>query len=306
MFGIIFLLTGTLLLIESPLAGACLLAASGLLLPPIREFVHSLTKQNIPTRFRAVSITILLIGNVIFSAQNQSDEFRKIVEQEAKEETERIALSRQEKIDFFKTNREKVIEFVKTAIENKDYDAAIKKANEYSATLDYELDNLHSKAKAAIEDIKREVDVQKPHNATGPYSINPENDKVEQQLIAEGKKLHIQILEKNEIHPFYSKPSIWGGLTGAPLSIICIPDFEWEKLENRKKNALAAYATSLVPTVKKTPFAYMNISSDAPIAPAIKENVSLMTNKHWGIMVGDIKGIDILSDELILKGTAAN
>jgi predicted membrane metal-binding protein len=44
-FGVFFLLTGLLSIIESPLGGVCLIIMAALLLPPIRNFVYSKTKN---------------------------------------------------------------------------------------------------------------------------------------------------------------------------------------------------------------------------------------------------------------------
>ena len=98
----------------------------------------------------------------------------------------------------------------------------------------------------------------------------------------EGKKIHLRILNKyKKIDTFYKSPTIWGALTGAPLSIISIPMREWEILSEKERDCLSMYAASTVKIVKANPLKYSSTPQDAPFDPIIRKNVANMNQNRY-------------------------
>ena len=125
------------------------------------------------------------------------------------------------------------------------------------------------------------------------------------QKIKEGQDLHLKILARHKsIDKFYREPFIHGSATSNPLCCIAVPLKDWESLPDEKKQALAAYAASLIKEVKANPFRYTGISPNAPAAKYIRSNVEKMTDNSWGIMAGNITpdGRDITSDKIVRSG----
>ena len=118
-FGVIFLLTGVLSLVESPLAGLSLITAAALLLPPVRNFVYSKTNKELPVKARAISIFILFMAFGFFVGQAQDRKQQQLAAQQAQENAEKAAQLRQENIDYFNANRERIMSALKTALSEK-------------------------------------------------------------------------------------------------------------------------------------------------------------------------------------------
>lgn len=153
-FGVLFLLAGALSLIESPLAGLCLIAAAALLLPPVRNFVYSKTNQEFPVKARAVSVLVLFMAFGFFAGQAQERREQELAAQKAEERDEKAAQLRQERIDHFKANRDQIIASVEKAITDEDYQAAIAQSNKYLVADNKKLEKLNTQAKnerAAIQ-----------------------------------------------------------------------------------------------------------------------------------------------------------
>lgn len=70
-FGALFLLTGLISIVESPLGGLALILISLLLLPPVRNFAYSKTNKELPVKARGIAIFVLFIASGIFVGQSQ-------------------------------------------------------------------------------------------------------------------------------------------------------------------------------------------------------------------------------------------
>ncbi|WP_123631191.1 hypothetical protein [Salinisphaera orenii] len=153
-FGVLFLLAGALSLIESPLAGLCLIAASTLLLPPVRNFVYSKTNREFPVKARAVSVFVLFMAFGFFAGQAQEQREQELAAQKAEERAEKAAQLRQERIDHFNANRAQIIASVEKAITHEEYQAALSQSSKYLVAGDKKLEQLNAQAKnerAAIQ-----------------------------------------------------------------------------------------------------------------------------------------------------------
>jgi len=154
-FGVLFLLAGVLSLVESPLAGLSLIAAAALLLPPVRNFVYSKTNKEFPVKARAISIFILFMAFGFFVGQAQERKEQELAAQQAQEKAEKAAQLRQDNIDYFNANREQIISRVKSAVTEKDYQAAISQSNKYLVSGDKELEQLNTQAKNELLAIQK-------------------------------------------------------------------------------------------------------------------------------------------------------
>lgn len=83
-FGILFLLGGLGALINSTLAGLCLIGISTLLLPPVREFIYSKTNIKLPIIIRAVAIIWLFVSYGNVTNKNELDRLAKLRSTDAK------------------------------------------------------------------------------------------------------------------------------------------------------------------------------------------------------------------------------
>jgi len=154
-FGVLFLLVGVLSLVESPLAGLSLIAAAALLLPPVRNFVYSKTNKEFSVKERVISIFILFMAFGFFVGQAQERKEQELAAQQAQEKAEKAAQLRQDNIDYFNANREQIISRVKSAITEKDYQAAISQSNKYLVSGDKELEQLNTQAKNELSAIQK-------------------------------------------------------------------------------------------------------------------------------------------------------
>jgi len=121
----------------------------------------------------------------------------------------------------------------------------------------------------------------------------------------QGKELHLKILKKYpKVDQFYERPILYAELTNDPLVVISVPIRNWESISEKERNLLCQYVASLVNLVRSNPFSYTRVPQNAPIAPKLRENVSRMTDKSWGILAGRISedGRDIYSDKLVITG----
>jgi len=132
-----------------------------------------------------------------------------------------------------------------------------------------------------------------------------DNQKAGKTFAEQGKELHLRILKRHpQIDQFYERPFLYGELTDSPLIIISVPMKDWDSISEKERDLLCEYVASLVTQARLSPFSYTKIPQNAPIAPIIKQNVSKMTEKSWGILVGRISedGRDIYSDKLVKTG----
>lgn len=149
-FGVLFLLTGLLSSVDSPLSGLCLIAISLLLLPPSRNFVYSKTNKELPVKARAVTIFVLFVAFGVFVGQAQDKKEQELAVQQAQEKSEKAAIARQENIDYFNQNKDELLSQANTALSEKNYQAVISQTSKYLVAGDEQLQKINTTAKAAI------------------------------------------------------------------------------------------------------------------------------------------------------------
>ena len=155
-FGILFLLLGFAVMLSVLPAGIALLAVSLLLLPPVRNFAHSATRETIPFKARAVVISILLVVFGFYVAQEESRRSQKReVAKEAQIQAQ-IAAAQQQDIDYFNQNAVLILAQVREMIADSKYKDAIVLSSEYLASNNTELVALNTEAKEAQAMIDRE------------------------------------------------------------------------------------------------------------------------------------------------------
>ncbi|EIM63224.1 hypothetical protein [Desulfobacter postgatei] len=146
-FGAIFLLTGGLAFVESPLAGLCMFTIAALLLPPIRKFVYSKTNKEISGMTRAISIFVLFSVFGLFMDQASDRREQKLAAQQVLKKAEKAVQLQQENVDYFNSNRETIISSIKKALAENDHQAVISQSKKYLVSGDKELEQLNVQAK---------------------------------------------------------------------------------------------------------------------------------------------------------------
>lgn len=154
-FGVFFFSAGMFSLVESPLAGLCLIAAAALLLPPVRGFVYSKTNKVLSTEARVISIFVLFIAFEIFVGQAQDKKAQELVTYQAHDKAEKATQLRQENIDHFNANREQIISAINKALSEKDYRSVISQSNKYLVSGDKELEQMNAQAKKELDAIEK-------------------------------------------------------------------------------------------------------------------------------------------------------
>ena len=132
-----------------------------------------------------------------------------------------------------------------------------------------------------------------------------DNPKAGKTPAEQGKAIHLRILKRHpQIDQFYERPFLYGEATDSPLIVISVPIKDWESISSKERDSLCEYVASLVTQARLSPFSYTEIPQTAPFAPKLRENVSKMTDRSWGILVGQISedGRDINSDKLLKTG----
>lgn len=149
-FGVLFLLTGLLSLVESPLGGLCLIIISFLLLPPLRNFVYSKTSKELPVKARAVTIFALFVAFGVFVGQAQDKKEQEVAAQQAQEKAEKAAIARQENVDYFNQNKEEILAKANAALSEKNYQDVISQTSKYLVAGNEQLQKINTTAKTAI------------------------------------------------------------------------------------------------------------------------------------------------------------
>lgn len=201
-FGVLFLLAGVVSLIDNPLGGLCLLTISALLLPPVRNFIHSKTNKEFPVKARAISIFVLFIAFGIFAGQSQERKAQEQAAQEAKQKAEKVAQIRQDNINYFNANREKIISSVKAALSAKDYQAVLSQSSKYLVSGDKELEQINSQAKNELAVIQKAEKTKKllAKLKSVPAKEHEKNRSLYQQLVS----LHPENKQYKEKLEFYT------------------------------------------------------------------------------------------------------
>ena len=123
-------------------------------------------------------------------------------------------------------------------------------------------------------------------------------------LSAQDGKMIIEriYLEYPTVDSFYHKPILQGELFPDKVRVtLQLPANAWDHLTSDEKKQVGKYVSSYIPQVMRNPFAHTAISSSAPIASTIRENVQLLTYAKWTIEVGGLinGGADILPNKTI-------
>jgi hypothetical protein len=185
-FGVLFLLTGLVFLIDSFLAGLSLISISLFLLPPVRSFIHLKTNKTLSPKHRTVTIFALFIAYSVFLSQSQTQKSKDLAVQEAQQQADKIAKIQQENITYFNNNRNEIITKIKEELSNQNYEAVISSSSKYLISGDEELKNLNSQAntkRAKIIKDKTTKDLLAKVKKV-PSSKLSENNDIYKQLLA--------------------------------------------------------------------------------------------------------------------------
>ncbi|MBT8084969.1 MAG: hypothetical protein KJN72_07080 [Woeseia sp.] len=195
-FGGILFLMGLILLIPAgvkssaslaPWIALILIVIASLLLPPIRKYVYSKTKFELPIKARAIVIAslCLILGAMSGYQHYEKNKAQELAAKQAKEVAERIEKVKQDKIDNFNENREQIISSIRYAFNAKNYQAVLNLANEHSLSGDRELEEWNARAKVAQKLVKEKMETNRilAKLKTVPASGYVTNRNLYQQLV---------------------------------------------------------------------------------------------------------------------------
>lgn len=154
-FGILLLLLGLLSLIESPMAGLFLIAASALMLPPVRDFTYSKINIEFNAKARAIAVFALFIISGLFIADSAEEKAKELAAQQERDKAEQVAQREKENIEYFNANRQQILASVNEAISKKEYSSAISQSNKYLSAGDSELEKMNTQAKEQLSIIEK-------------------------------------------------------------------------------------------------------------------------------------------------------
>ncbi|MFT3800803.1 MAG: hypothetical protein QM766_06230 [Burkholderiaceae bacterium] len=154
-FGVALLLIGLLFAVSIPLAGLSLVAISALLLPPVRNWVHSKTGKELAVKPRAVGIITLFIAFGVFVLQDEQRRAEQIASKEAKERIAQAETAQKKLVEYFNSNGPQILTEVRTALDNGAYQDAIEKSSKYLAVNNAELSDLSALAKQRLAEAQK-------------------------------------------------------------------------------------------------------------------------------------------------------
>jgi uncharacterized protein (UPF0297 family) len=155
-FGILFLLTGMMMLLAAPIAGIVLLFISFFIFPPIRNFAYSKTGKQIPIKIRGATIFILFIVFSFFVNEYQKTENKAKEAALAKVQAEKAIAVQQQNIDYFNQNSMQILGQVRESIAKSDFNSAISLSSRYLMSKNPELISLNEEAKTKQRAVARE------------------------------------------------------------------------------------------------------------------------------------------------------
>tara|TARA_R110001606_G_scaffold345151_2_gene493966 strand:- start:29460 stop:30326 length:867 start_codon:yes stop_codon:yes gene_type:complete len=117
--------------------------------------VYTKTKKELPFKLRAISIFVLFIAFGIFAGQAQERRAAELDAQEAKEQARKVAEARQEDVDYFNSNKSKIISSASSALADEKYQTVIRQTGKYLPANDAELNEIYRKAKKALDEMAR-------------------------------------------------------------------------------------------------------------------------------------------------------
>ena len=185
-FGGVFLLAGVSLMFSSPLAGLCALAASALLIPPVRDAVYLKTNRELSGKARGISVIALLVGASFFAGQSELAQQERHESKQAQEKAEQVEKLRQEAIQEFKLNGQAIISSIEESIAQKDFETAISQADKYMASGDERLKGLREQAASELKLLQQAAKTEELLNELKSVATddNQKQISIYQQLIA--------------------------------------------------------------------------------------------------------------------------
>lgn len=148
-FGVGLFLFGVVLTIAVPFSGLSFInissglyfiAMSVFLLPPVRKFAYSYIGKELPARVRVFSILALFAAFIVFGWQSNEQQL-----------AVQMVSQQQEKIDYFNSNRSKIITSIKIALSAKDYKSALLLSRKYRSISDKIIEQMINEATSKLK-----------------------------------------------------------------------------------------------------------------------------------------------------------
>ena len=201
--GLLFLLMGLTLLVQSPLGGICMITISFIFLPPVRSFIQVKTGKDLNAKSTIIIAGILFITSMIIVGVEQNTKYEERMAAEAKQEAAKKAkeaqVRQQKNIEHFNENKAEIIAQVTDLIAGKDFQAAVSKSYKYLPSKDNDLKTLYASAKASLDKIREEERIakKKAEDKTRTDEILSQLKNIPAAKYAENKKLYRELVELN-------------------------------------------------------------------------------------------------------------
>jgi hypothetical protein len=157
-----------------------------LLLPPVRKFTYSKVNKELPFKYRAASMFVLIIASSFFFSLSADREAKELSEQQGKEQAEKTAKIIKDNIDYFTANKEQIILDATSALQAEGYQSVITQTSKYLISNDIDLNTIVASAKVELEKVRKteKTDQLLAELKKTPNSEYEKNRELYQQLVS--------------------------------------------------------------------------------------------------------------------------
>lgn len=232
-------ITGLVLLFTAPWSGIILIAASLLVLPPVRALVYAKTHKRLTFGIRTLLVIVLFVGSMfLVSVSAIHTENVHEAQQKAKAEqvkAAQLAKVKQENEQYFATHRSDVLASITKSITSKHYQQAIAKAKKYTSTNDPKLKELYATAKQGV--VSKQKAAQAAQQLKKQESVVAQ---IEQRLTT----------NRHRLKSYYSSAA---QVKQAELDVVQLAFIKaaYDKSKKASEVALSRKASSLIPRVSQ-------------------------------------------------------
>jgi hypothetical protein len=211
--GSMLLLIGAFLLLivlfaggrEPFVIGLSMVAMSLFFLPPSKKFFYLKTKKHLSTKYKILSLVLILFSSVLFSVQSErlKDQEQKQIKEEVESRKQEANRIKKEKSDNFHSNREQIISFSKNLLLEKKYELVVLELRQYLDLGDQDVNKIFSSANESLNEVAKD---KRTKEILGELkSIPVEKYKKNNSLYEELVKLHPDNKVYRKKSAFYAK-----------------------------------------------------------------------------------------------------
>ena len=202
-FGLLFLLTGLVWLVDSIIVGFLLIGAAGFLLPPVRAFVHAKTGREMSTKARSVVVFVLLAASGLLGVEALKIKEEALTAEKARQNAEMAAKAKEERLEYFNRNKGEIMSSLRSSLVDGEYQAVLEESSKYLFSGDEVLEEINAEAK---RELAARQQVEKTENVLSELnSVEKGEFKRKKDLYQELLTLHPDSSHYKERFEFYSE-----------------------------------------------------------------------------------------------------